>query len=146
MFLDTVENANQTLHPIIAEEPSAHNEKIAEEPSAHNEEQAQNKQPQSSHQSRLNTQTRRDLADLEYVYRNLTTLTGSDLNSLIKTTSANSEQHRETADVTSKRAQPPNQSFQSFDGVRRLENEFSMTGESNFGLQTIHAIRTGNEY
>ncbi len=79
-------------------------------------------------QSRLNTQTRRDLADLELVYRNLTT-NDSDLNTLNKTMSANGNNL-----TTTGRAETIHQS-----------NSSVLTGdESNLvGLQTIQAIRTG---
>lgn len=66
----------------------------------------------------LATQTRRDLADLENVYRNLSSMTDSGLNTMLKTVS-------------------PGSSGQRLEPIESIQS-----GDSDFGLQTINAIRT----
>ncbi|CAF1061606.1 unnamed protein product [Brachionus calyciflorus] len=77
MFIDSLESSalgTQTLKQ-LQQETLRKNESLNE----HNQ------------TSKLNTQTRRDLADLEIVYRNLTTHTDSGLNTMIRANTANDQ-------------------------------------------------------
>jgi hypothetical protein len=140
LFLDTIDSANQTIRPVENSKNDRESPAKEESPQSTSERNTQNSNQNGGvHPSRLNTQTRRDLADLESVYRNFTTLNDSGVNTLIKTTSAN----------TSAGQSNLNQRNESFNATRQTENESVAnnslkTSESNFGLQTINAIRTGN--
>ena len=109
MFMDTLTSGEPIGTDTLNAMPFANNKPVQIEEAPH---------------TRFNTQTRRDFADLEQVYRNLTTFNDSGLNTLIKSnfieTRGSNRASREDSDPLQSR------------------------NTADIGADTVNAIKTGN--